>query len=270
MDRKKHRIKSCIYETHPAMLRDKEKRREILHPTRTSHEKQKETPAQRTVVVEEEEEEEEEEGVDNSDVALMTEEEADAEIERLNQNITLTLQAIDENFSKCNQIVSGSIIPEVDKISEASSAVLKGNEIWRFFFRHIQNTSLSGTNRPPLSHDSSNFIDKDTLSDVTSITDGFRSITRSIVGTNGVYHSMVPSLERSDHRKRRRSFDNELGSRLSRTLGTDLDMSYSVSGDPHYRQPNEDMFTSSVNITGNITGNTMEYYREYHQECAGE
>ncbi|ORZ19395.1 hypothetical protein BCR42DRAFT_449150 [Absidia repens] len=86
----------------------------------------------------------------------LTDEELDAQLEKLQQNITLTLQSIDQNFEKCNQIVTGSIIPEVDKFTKASREIWERSKSWLYFFQlqaygttdntqELQHT----TNRPP-------------------------------------------------------------------------------------------------------------------------
>ncbi|CAO3643454.1 unnamed protein product [Cunninghamella echinulata] len=54
----------------------------------------------------------------------MTNEEINEKLEKVQQHITLTLQAIDLNFAQCNQIVSASMLPTVDKYNEAT------REIW--------------------------------------------------------------------------------------------------------------------------------------------
>lgn len=59
----------------------------------------------------------------------MTDEELKAELEKLQQNITLTLQAIDQNFAKCNQLVSAVILPQVEKLAEASRRVRDANKV---------------------------------------------------------------------------------------------------------------------------------------------
>ncbi|KAI8384334.1 DASH complex subunit Ask1-domain-containing protein, partial [Radiomyces spectabilis] len=87
-----------------------------------------------------------------------TDEDANAELEKLQQNITLTLQAIDQNFAKCNQIVSSSILPAVDKFAEASKGVWNGSKLWLYFFQSLDDghgltrtdDEIMGSNRPPL------------------------------------------------------------------------------------------------------------------------
>ena len=58
-----------------------------------------------------------------------TDEEENAELEKLQQEVTLLLQAIDENFTRCQQIVSQGIIPEVERYATASKRVWEGLKV---------------------------------------------------------------------------------------------------------------------------------------------
>ncbi|KAI9313798.1 hypothetical protein BX666DRAFT_545330 [Dichotomocladium elegans] len=69
------------------------------------------------------------------------EEAIDAQLETLQQKITLTLQAIDQNFARCNQILSGEILPEVDRFSDATRSVYEGNQIWLHFLHSFEHSS---------------------------------------------------------------------------------------------------------------------------------
>ncbi|KAI9275718.1 DASH complex subunit Ask1-domain-containing protein [Phascolomyces articulosus] len=85
-------------------------------------------------------------------MSRQTDEEENAELEKLQQEITLTLQAIDENFARCTQIVSQGIIPEVERYSAASKRVWDGLKVWVYFFQHVDNNIVHHqTNRPPFS-----------------------------------------------------------------------------------------------------------------------
>ncbi|KAG0175509.1 DASH complex subunit ask1 [Apophysomyces sp. BC1034] len=92
----------------------------------------------------------------------LTDEEADAEIERLQQNITLSLQAIDQNFARCHQIVSERFLPTVDRLAEASQRVWNFNRMWLHYFDAAGGSNPTPakdevyvedgtTNRPPFS-----------------------------------------------------------------------------------------------------------------------
>lgn len=51
------------------------------------------------------------------------------ELERLEQQITLTLQEIDSNFSKAHRIVTGSILPIVEQYAKHSNDVWEGSKV---------------------------------------------------------------------------------------------------------------------------------------------
>jgi hypothetical protein len=58
-----------------------------------------------------------------------TDEQLNAELEKLQQNITLTLQSIDQNFAKCHQTIATRIIPQVEKYADASQGVWNGSKV---------------------------------------------------------------------------------------------------------------------------------------------
>jgi len=66
------------------------------------------------------------------------------ELERLEQQITLTLQEIDSNFSKAHRIVTSSILPIVEQYGKHSSDVWESSKFWKQFFEASANVSLSG------------------------------------------------------------------------------------------------------------------------------
>ncbi|KAI8988200.1 hypothetical protein BDF20DRAFT_910722 [Mycotypha africana] len=53
----------------------------------------------------------------------LSEEEANAKLERLQQQVTLNLQAIDKNFAECNQVLTSRTIPEIERYSEATHQI---------------------------------------------------------------------------------------------------------------------------------------------------
>ncbi|KAI9262080.1 DASH complex subunit Ask1-domain-containing protein [Sporodiniella umbellata] len=83
------------------------------------------------------------------------EEEKSSELERTQQQITLNLQEIDENFAKCNHIVASKIMPELERFAEATEQMWDSTKIWLDFFklagRAIDQNTTSNTNRPPFS-----------------------------------------------------------------------------------------------------------------------
>lgn len=51
------------------------------------------------------------------------------ELERLEQQITLTLQEIDRNFSQAHRIVTASILPIVEQYARHSGEVWEGSKV---------------------------------------------------------------------------------------------------------------------------------------------
>ncbi|KAI8137873.1 DASH complex subunit Ask1-domain-containing protein [Fennellomyces sp. T-0311] len=81
---------------------------------------------------------------------MSREDEEAAELEKLQQDITLTLQEIDQNFARCVQIVNSGIIPEFDRYQAASRGVWDGLKVWLHFFERVELTVMpQSTNRPP-------------------------------------------------------------------------------------------------------------------------
>lgn len=58
----------------------------------------------------------------------ISEEEADAEIERMQQQLTLALQEIDENFAYCNQSAS-ELSADIDRFGEASELIRNNTQV---------------------------------------------------------------------------------------------------------------------------------------------
>lgn len=71
------------------------------------------------------------------------------ELEKLEQNITLTLQEIDHNFSRAHRIVTSSILPIVEQYAHHSREVWEGSKFWKQFFEASANVSLSGYEEQP-------------------------------------------------------------------------------------------------------------------------
>ena len=61
------------------------------------------------------------------------------ELEKLEQQITLTLQEIDSNFSKAHRIVTSSILPIVEDYAKHSNDVWEGSKVCS---SHITITAL--------------------------------------------------------------------------------------------------------------------------------
>ncbi|KAI8061037.1 DASH complex subunit Ask1-domain-containing protein [Gongronella butleri] len=82
----------------------------------------------------------------------LSEEEATEKLEKLQQNITLTLQEIDHNFAKCNHIVTSGLLPELDRYRATIKEIWHSSKLWLCFFQaldHLPDTSnLHGMPKP--------------------------------------------------------------------------------------------------------------------------
>ncbi|KAL1585523.1 hypothetical protein WHR41_05640 [Cladosporium halotolerans] len=78
------------------------------------------------------------------------------ELERLEQQITLTLQEIDSNFSKAHRIVTSSILPIVEQYGKHSNDVWESSKFWKQFFEASANVSLSGYEEGAQDQDATN------------------------------------------------------------------------------------------------------------------
>ncbi|KAF1942219.1 hypothetical protein EJ02DRAFT_465901 [Clathrospora elynae] len=99
------------------------------------------------------------------------------ELEKLEQSITLTLQEIDQNFSRAHRIVTTGILPIVEQYGKHSEAVWEGSKFWKQFFEASANVSLSGYEAPEqdesaVQEDSrqSELFDEETTIDDDSVT----------------------------------------------------------------------------------------------------
>ncbi|KAF8946088.1 DASH complex subunit ask1 [Haplosporangium gracile] len=69
------------------------------------------------------------------------------EIERLDQNITRTMQEIDQSFSDCQIIVSSKILPQIDRFAESSREVWEHARLWINFFEAATASSAPAVGR---------------------------------------------------------------------------------------------------------------------------
>ncbi|KAK5822219.1 hypothetical protein F5H01DRAFT_335205 [Linnemannia elongata] len=69
------------------------------------------------------------------------------EIERLDQNITRTMQEIDQSFSDCQIIVSSKILPQIDRFAESSREVWEHARLWINFFEAATTPSVPAVGR---------------------------------------------------------------------------------------------------------------------------
>ncbi|KAI8094179.1 hypothetical protein BDF21DRAFT_489729 [Thamnidium elegans] len=107
----------------------------------------------------------------------MSEEEADAEIERMQQQLTLALQHIDENFASCNQNAS-KLSAEIDRYGEASQEMRNNSQKWLYFLQtmiteripHMSDDETEGsTNRPTIDGDTKDAFPYQHNRDITNV-----------------------------------------------------------------------------------------------------
>ena len=58
---------------------------------------------------------------------------ATLELEKLEQEITLTLQEIDKNLSKANAVISEKMFPILAKYAQSSQKVWNNANFWKYF-----------------------------------------------------------------------------------------------------------------------------------------
>ncbi|CAG8815137.1 17459_t:CDS:2, partial [Gigaspora rosea] len=72
-----------------------------------------------------------------------------ARLEKLEQNITLTLQEIDDNFSTCQHKVSIRILPQISRFAEVSEEIWENSKLWWSFFESLDLSSSNDNSSPP-------------------------------------------------------------------------------------------------------------------------
>ncbi|QIX00766.1 hypothetical protein AMS68_006283 [Peltaster fructicola] len=90
------------------------------------------------------------------------------ELERIEQQITLTLQEIDSNFSKAHRIVTSSILPIVEEYAKHSNDVWESSKYWKQFFESAANVSLSGYEEAALEEEEDTTTDEHTATHLTT------------------------------------------------------------------------------------------------------
>ncbi|KAK9719218.1 hypothetical protein K7432_004966 [Basidiobolus ranarum] len=68
----------------------------------------------------------------SQDPSLLT-----AELEKIEQNITLTLQEIDRNLSSCHDTVTNKLLPRIDQFSDISKQIIDDAKPWLQFFELV-------------------------------------------------------------------------------------------------------------------------------------
>ncbi|KAI9262966.1 hypothetical protein EDC94DRAFT_607923 [Helicostylum pulchrum] len=112
-----------------------------------------------------------------ADPLNMSEEEIDAEIERMQQQLTLALQQIDENFAACNQNLS-KLSAEIDRYGEASQEMRNNSQKWLYFLQTMINEGTptmsddeteASTNRPVIDDNTKDSFSYPHNRDITSV-----------------------------------------------------------------------------------------------------
>jgi hypothetical protein len=67
----------------------------------------------------------------------ISEEEANAQLEALQQKLTRNLQEIDKNFAECNQVLTSKTIPEVERYTEATSQIWNHSKVCRILLKKM-------------------------------------------------------------------------------------------------------------------------------------
>ncbi|KAJ1914857.1 DASH complex subunit ask1 [Mycoemilia scoparia] len=81
----------------------------------------------------------------------------DEQLEELEQNITLTLQAIDANFDSCQRSLSREVLPSIEKIAKLSGELLETSQPWLHFFMAVASAGESSGNSARESQSSGKF-----------------------------------------------------------------------------------------------------------------
>ncbi|RHZ84820.1 hypothetical protein Glove_74g183 [Diversispora epigaea] len=71
-----------------------------------------------------------------------------ARLEKLDQNITLTLQEIDNNFSTCQHIITTKILPQISRFAEVSEDIWENSKLWWSFLESIDLTASNDSSSP--------------------------------------------------------------------------------------------------------------------------
>lgn len=64
----------------------------------------------------------------------ISEDEANAQLETLQQKLTRNLQEIDKSFAECNRVLASKTIPEVERYSEATSQIWNHSKVCKTNF----------------------------------------------------------------------------------------------------------------------------------------
>ncbi|CAH2354419.1 hypothetical protein CLIB1423_16S02256 [[Candida] railenensis] len=87
-------------------------------------------------------------GSSKNEENILKDEPATLELERLEQEITLSLQEIDKNLSKSNAIINDKIFPVLKNYGRSSSQVWQNVNFWKYFMEQSANVELHGYEEP--------------------------------------------------------------------------------------------------------------------------
>ncbi|GAA5839816.1 hypothetical protein JCM11251_001223 [Rhodosporidiobolus azoricus] len=77
------------------------------------------------------------------EIMQLSPQELQAASDQLDQNLVLVLQQIEENFARCNQVVTERILPAVEQHGENSARIYESIRFWRPFFEAAASTRLN-------------------------------------------------------------------------------------------------------------------------------
>ncbi|CAG8486001.1 12789_t:CDS:2 [Acaulospora morrowiae] len=81
-------------------------------------------------------------------MAFSSVDELTARLEKLDQNITLTLQEIDNNFSTCQHAVTTKILPQISRFAEISEDIWENSKLWWSFLESLDLSSSNDSTSP--------------------------------------------------------------------------------------------------------------------------
>lgn len=82
---------------------------------------------------------------------------ATLELEKLEQEITLTLQEIDKNLSKSNMVINDKIFPIIRNYANSSENVWSNVNFWKYFFEQAANAEIASYESPAMSNELNTF-----------------------------------------------------------------------------------------------------------------
>ncbi|BGP23220.1 DASH complex subunit ASK1 [Rhodotorula toruloides] len=126
--------------------------------------------------------------------------ELQAATDQLDQNLVLLLRRVEENFARCNQVVTERILPAVEVHGENSARIYESIKFWRPFFEAAASIRLN----EPYADDTSS-TGADELSQATVLASPERTISDEGDVTYGSHPSLAadtprdaPAIQRND------------------------------------------------------------------------